>query len=114
VKEKGKIEGKMIALCIASRNHYSKGAIQQDFAAGVKEMDQENAAEKDEDSFNPKDILRNYEEVARSLPVFCVSRIAYQKLSGRLQRDLDVHGFQSLEETEVIFEAFNTIGSDGN
>ena len=107
MKAKGRIEAEMTALCIASRNHYSRRAIQQDFAAGVKEMDHENAAEEDEDNFNPDDDLRDYDEVARSLRVFCVSSRAYQKLSGRLQKDFDVPGFQSSEETEVTFEALN-------
>lgn len=107
MKAKGRIEAEMTALCIASRNHYSRRAIQQDFAAGVKEMDHENAAEEDEDNFNPDNDLRDYDEVARSLRVFCVSSRAYQKLSGRLQKDFDVPGFQSSEDTEVTFEALN-------
>ncbi|KAI9745714.1 MAG: hypothetical protein M1818_001250 [Claussenomyces sp. TS43310] len=95
------IQAEMSAVCIAGRNKYSKGAIQQDFAAGIKELDQENAVEEDEENFNPEEDLRDYEEVARSLPVFCVSSRAYQKLSGRLQRDQGVPGFSSAEETEV-------------
>lgn len=95
------IDAEMSAVCIAGRNNYSKGAIQQDFAAGIKELDQENAAEEDEANFNPDEDLRDYEEVARSLPVFCVSSRAYQKLSGRLVRDNDVPGFKTIEETEV-------------
>jgi hypothetical protein len=35
------------------------------------------------------------------LPVFCVSSRAYQKLSGRLQRDKGVPGFSTVEETEI-------------
>jgi hypothetical protein len=97
----------MSARCVAIRNHYSKGAIQQDFAAGIKEMDQENAVEDDENSFDPEEDLRDYDKVACSLPVFCVSSRAYQKLSGRLKRDRDVPGFESLAETEVTFEASN-------
>jgi hypothetical protein len=58
-------------------------------------------AEEDEANFNPDEDIRNYEEVAGSLPVFCVSSRAYQKLSGRLQRDKDVPGFKLVEETEV-------------
>ena len=66
------IESQMSALCISGRNEYSKGAIQQDFAAGIKELDQEIAAEEDEESFDPDAEARDYEEVARTLPVFCV------------------------------------------
>jgi hypothetical protein len=68
-------------------------AIQQDFAAGIKELDQENAAEEDEDNFNPDEELRDYDKVAESLPVFCVSSRAYQKMSGRLAKDDGVPGF---------------------
>ena len=99
--EKAKIDGAMSAICIAGRNQYSKGAIQQDFAAGIKELDQENAQELDEENFNPDEDMRDYEEVARSLPVFCVSSRAYQKLCGRMQRDAGLPAFSSVEETEV-------------
>lgn len=52
-KAESKIESQMSELCISGRNQYSKGAIQQDFAAGIKELDQEIAAEEDEENFNP-------------------------------------------------------------
>ena len=96
-----KIEAGIAARCIAGRNNYSKGAIQNDFAAGVKELDQEVAAEEDEENFNPEMEVRDYEEVARSLPVFCVSSRAYQKLQGRLRKEPAVPGFESAEETEM-------------
>lgn len=72
-----------------------------EFAAGIKELDQENQIETNEADFNPEEDLRDYAEVARSLPVFCVSSRAYQKLCGRLQRDKAVPGFATVEETEV-------------
>lgn len=59
--------------CISGRNAYSTGAIQQDFAQGIKELDQEIAAEEDEENFDPENEVRDYDEVAKSLPVFCVS-----------------------------------------
>lgn len=95
------VNAKIKALCIDGRNKYSKGAIQQDFAAGIKELDQENAIEEDEANFNPDEDLRDYDAVANSLPVFCVSSRAYQKMCGRLKKDDDVPGFQTKEETEV-------------
>ncbi|KAF2688782.1 hypothetical protein K458DRAFT_414486 [Lentithecium fluviatile CBS 122367] len=95
------VQAKMSASCIAGRNEYSKGAIQNDFAAGIKELDQENLAEEDEESFNPDVEIRDYDEVARSLPVFCVSSRAYQKMCGRLKKDENVPGFKTLEETEM-------------
>ena len=95
------IESKRSAICIAGRNKYSKTAIQVDFAAGIKEIDQENQAEEDPDAFNPEEDLRDYEAVAKSLPVFCVSSRAYQKLSGRLVKDHAVKGFTNVDETEI-------------
>lgn len=96
-----KIEADMAALCISGRNGYSKGAIQNDFAQGIRELDQEIAAEEDEENFNPESDSRDYEEVARSLPVFCVSSRGYQKLQGRLRKDPKVPGFATAEETEI-------------
>ncbi|GFF42819.1 nuclear GTPase SLIP-GC [Aspergillus udagawae] len=96
-----KIEAEMRAIAISGRNEYSRGAIQQDFAAGVKELDQELAEEEDAANFNPDVDARDYDQVAKSLPVFCVSSRGYQKLRGRLRKEADVHGFQSVEETEV-------------
>ncbi|KAF1918118.1 hypothetical protein BDU57DRAFT_528585 [Ampelomyces quisqualis] len=95
------IEGDISHICIAGRNDYSKRAIQQDFASGLKELDQENAAEEDEDNFNPDEDMRDYEQVAKSLPVFCVSSRAYQQMCGRLQKDARVPGFKTLEETDM-------------
>ncbi|KAL1618669.1 hypothetical protein SLS54_007105 [Diplodia seriata] len=95
------IDHKINSLCIKGRNEYSKGAIQQDFAAGIKELDQETALEEDEENFDPDQEIRDYDEVARSLPVFCISARAFQKLSGRLKRDKDVSGFSDVYETEM-------------
>lgn len=65
-------------------------------------LDQETAIEEDEDHFDPDEDARDYDEVARNLPVFCVSSRAYQKLSGRLQKDaVHVDGFTSIEDTEI-------------
>lgn len=99
--KKEEIKAIMSRICIAGRNQYSKSAIQQDFAAGVKEIDQENAAEEDEENFNPDEEMRDYNQVARSLPVFCVSSRAYQKMCGRMQKDDEVPGFVAPEETEI-------------
>ena len=44
---------------------------------------------------------RDYDKVAESLPVFCVSSRGYQKLCGRLEKDAEVTGFTSKEQTEI-------------
>jgi GTPase SAR1 family protein len=89
------------ALCIQSRNDWSRDRIREDFAEGIKELDQETAAEENPDDFDPVVEIRDYDEVAQSLPVFCVSSRAYQKLSGRLEKDGDVNGFTLLNQTEI-------------
>ena len=57
----------------------------------------EIAAEEDAEGFDPEADARDYDEVARSLPVFCVSSRAYQKLSGCLKKDPNVPGFTTVE-----------------
>lgn len=99
--QEGGLESEQDIMCINGRNEYSRGAIRQDFAAGIKELDQENALEDDPDNFDPETDMRDYDEVARSLPVFCVSSRAYQKLSGRMQKDREVAGFTAAEQTEI-------------
>ncbi|KAI1134964.1 hypothetical protein F5Y05DRAFT_421688 [Hypoxylon sp. FL0543] len=90
------------ARCIQGRNDYSRGEIKQDFAMGIKELDQENAVEENDTTFDPDQDLRDYEEVARTLHVFCVSSRAYQQLRGRLQKDdFQGQGFTSLDDTEI-------------
>ncbi|PIB00380.1 hypothetical protein CB0940_01806 [Cercospora beticola] len=96
-----RLEADKSAICIAGRNDYSRGAIQQDFAQGIRELDMENAEEENPDDFNPDEDLRDYDEVARTLPVFCVSSRAYQKLSGRMKKDSPVPGFTHIDQTEV-------------
>jgi GTPase SAR1 family protein len=98
---KAQIDHVAEALCIKGRNDWSRGRIRDDFAEGIKELDQDNAAEENPDEFDPDEEIRDYEEVARSLPVFCVSSRAYQKLSGRLQKDGGVNGFTALDQTEI-------------
>ena len=87
--------------CIRARNEYSTTAIKRDFAAGVRELDQEIAEAEDEDNFDPEADIRDYDQVARDLPVFCISTRGYQKLCGRLQQEVDVDYFETIEETQI-------------
>ncbi|KAG6360022.1 hypothetical protein INS49_011078 [Diaporthe citri] len=81
---------------------YVKDCIKGHFVMGIKELDQELAIEKDEANFDPENEIRNYDEVARNLPVFCVSAHAYQKLAGRLEKDaVQIYGFATLDDTEI-------------
>lgn len=100
-EEQQKSDAVISTACIAGRNNYSRQAIKQDFASGIKELDMENAEEEDAANFNPDEELRDYHEVAASLPVFCVSSRGYQKLMGRLKKDKNVNGFEDVDATEI-------------
>ncbi|KAK4192432.1 hypothetical protein QBC35DRAFT_483760 [Podospora australis] len=100
--EKKALNSEIKEVCIKGRNEYSKNAIQRDFAMGIKELDQECAAEEDEENFDPDVDIRDYDAVAKALKVFCVSSRAFQKISGRLQKDnFDESGFNPVDDTEI-------------
>ena len=94
-----KLRNKVATYCIQARNNYSTTAIKQDFAAGLQELDMEAAEKEDAVNFDPTKQMRDYGDVAKQLPVFCVSSRGYQKLCGRLRRDGDPPVFSSAEET---------------
>jgi hypothetical protein len=64
-------------------------------------MDQDAAMRENDELFDPEQDIRDYKEVAQSLPVFCVSSRAFQKRCGRLQKDDEIQGFENLEDTEM-------------
>ncbi|KAK2607165.1 hypothetical protein N8I77_005867 [Diaporthe amygdali] len=100
--DKAALQSEAKMLCIKGRNEYSRDAIKNDFAMGIKELNQESAIEEDEAAFDPDEDTQNYDEIVRSLPVFCVSARAYQKLAGRLQHDaVQIDGFLSQDDTEI-------------
>ncbi|KAI9873335.1 MAG: hypothetical protein M1823_007945, partial [Watsoniomyces obsoletus] len=61
-KQQQEIDAQLSAKCISGRNEYSRSAIQKDFAAGIKELDQELAEEEDAANFNPEVDARDYDE----------------------------------------------------
>ena len=89
------------SICIAGRNKYSEQAIKSDYASGIRELDDEIAEEGDAANFNPEEERRDYDEVARNLPVFCVSSRAYHKLQGRFRQEADVPGFMNVKDTQI-------------
>ncbi|KAL8825163.1 MAG: hypothetical protein Q9170_007903 [Blastenia crenularia] len=88
-------------MCISERNAYSKRAIAQDYATGIRELDQELGFEENEIAFDPDVETRDYKKIAQDLPVFCVSSRGYQKLMGRFEQDDPVLGFKAVAETEI-------------
>jgi hypothetical protein len=64
-------------------------------------MDLDIAMREDEENFDPREDARDYEALAANLPVFCVSSKAYQKMSGRLEKDEKVDGFPQIKDTGI-------------
>ncbi|KAL8382357.1 hypothetical protein RB595_006242 [Gaeumannomyces hyphopodioides] len=96
------LDMEVAATCIQGRNEYARDVIQQDFARGIQELDQEAMFEKDEESFDPDLEVKDYEALGRALPVFCVSARAYQYLCGRLKKDkLKARGFADKKATDI-------------
>lgn len=91
-----RIETDILREYIEARNSYAKGEIREDFAAEIREPDQEEF----EDISEMQAI--DYSKLEKDLPVFCVSSRAYQKLRGRLCREPGIDGFTTLADTEIF------------
>ncbi|OGM46914.1 hypothetical protein ABOM_004500 [Aspergillus bombycis] len=92
----------IIRECINARNIYSKDEIKKGFACGIHELDQEFGEDEDQIEIAGINLpARDYEKLANELPVFCVSTKAYQKLCGRLRKEVHVTGFAKPEDTEI-------------
>ncbi|KAK2066525.1 hypothetical protein P8C59_000334 [Phyllachora maydis] len=91
----------LLQMCISSRNSYSRPAIQAQFARGLKLLDHEMAERENAELFDPSRDLRNYDEVADQLSVFCVSARAYLKMSGKLEKDDHLPGFTDVQQSEI-------------
>lgn len=87
--------------CIQERNKSSKDAIKRDFASGLREVDMHAADKADPENFDPTEDLRDYQEVEKNFPVFCVSSKAFQKLSGRFEQDANPCSFDNIWDTEI-------------
>lgn len=89
-------------MCMQKRNQYVIEEIRRDFAAGIREIDEEDEHQAEEERRNPSTQKRDYEEVARSLPVFCISSKAYQQQRKNTQHgNLRTEGFKNLESTGI-------------
>ncbi|KAE8368221.1 hypothetical protein BDV27DRAFT_168356 [Aspergillus caelatus] len=101
-QESENMKTEIIRECINARNIYSKDEIKKDFACGIRELDQEFREDEDETAVSGTTLpVRDYENLANELPVFCVSTKAYQKLCGRLRKEVHVTGYTKLEDTEI-------------
>ncbi|RYP36810.1 hypothetical protein DL767_003200 [Monosporascus sp. MG133] len=94
-------EKKYVASCIRKRNDYAREAIRQDFGLGLKELDQEFSQQLNPESFDPEEEQRDYDSLAKRLPVFCISSRAYQSLCGLFDNKDRVPGFEDYKATEM-------------
>ncbi|RYP45152.1 hypothetical protein DL768_008470 [Monosporascus sp. mg162] len=94
-------ERKYAASCIRKRNEYARDAVRQDYALGLKELDEEFSQQANPESFDPEDEQRDYGSLAAGLPVFCISSRAYQSLSNLSDNENPMLGFESPETTEI-------------
>ncbi|GJC95569.1 tat pathway signal sequence [Colletotrichum higginsianum] len=108
-KQRSDIKTNMHRQCIQGRNMYSRDAIKQDFAFGLKEFDEELLAEQQQNGPQQAQGETDYEQIGNNLPVFCISSRGYQQLRNRMKKDQKVVGFTSLEDTEIPGLRYHTL-----
>ncbi|RWA10794.1 hypothetical protein EKO27_g4316 [Xylaria grammica] len=91
-----KLEEELSRACVSKRNEFSRHSIREQFALGLKELD-EYEAQRIDPNFDPGKVLRDYNQVRLSLPVFCISSRAYKSLANKER----VTGFHNVDDTEV-------------
>lgn len=101
IREEGELSTEILKFCMDRRNEWCKNAIRLDFAAGIREQD-EDAQQQDDPAFDPSAHERDYDEVARCLSVFTISSKAYQQLRATDKKlRTEAKGFTIVEETEI-------------
>ncbi|OIW33908.1 hypothetical protein CONLIGDRAFT_640982 [Coniochaeta ligniaria NRRL 30616] len=87
------------ARCVEARNNYSKDAIRSDFAEGVRDTVEDAETQH---PVEPQPATEpDYAQIAKSLPVFCVSSRGYQFLMGRSLKDGTVGGYRCAADTQI-------------
>lgn len=104
-QEKATLTSEILRLCVTLRNDYCKNTIRADFVAGLRQHDQEGELEGEletGETCDPSAGERNYDEVARQLPVFTISSKAYQQMrSKKKEVRTEAKGFSDLGDTEI-------------
>jgi len=99
-KESHRLAVEAAAHCVEARNKYSMKAIRSDFADGVRETVEDADADSQAPRVNLPATEPDYDHIAHSLPVFCVSSRGYQSLMGRT-KDKTIEGYRSLADTQI-------------
>ncbi|KAG2077497.1 hypothetical protein BDR04DRAFT_1196025 [Suillus decipiens] len=87
------------AFCSLKRSEFSRDVLKEDFRVGLKDLDDAAAEERNPDSFDPTQNLRNYDEI--DLPVFTCSSRDYIRITGQVKGDGDPSCFSNVEDTGI-------------
>ncbi|KAF7331910.1 hypothetical protein MKEN_00071300 [Mycena kentingensis (nom. inval.)] len=87
------------AFCSKKRSEFSKTTICADFRAGIRQLDEAAAEERNPDEFDPSVELRDYESI--NLPVFCASSRDYVRLRKQVRGDGEPTCFTDADSTGI-------------
>ncbi|KAF8531170.1 hypothetical protein JB92DRAFT_3105602 [Gautieria morchelliformis] len=72
-------------ICSLKRSEFSRDGLKEDFRTGLREIDEAEAQERDPESFDPTQQIRNYDDI--DLPTFCVSARDYIRITKQVKGD---------------------------
>ncbi|KAF8310147.1 hypothetical protein DL93DRAFT_2062306 [Clavulina sp. PMI_390] len=98
-KERAKLQRQKNGFCSLRRSEFSIDVLREDFRTGLKGMDDAAAEERDPDSFNPEEDLRDYASI--NLPVFTASARDYVRLKRQVRGDGDPICFSNVKDTGI-------------
>ncbi|KAG2135905.1 uncharacterized protein EDB93DRAFT_1303704 [Suillus bovinus] len=98
-KKKTKAQRDKNAFCSLKRSEFSRDILKEDFRIGLKDLDDAAAEERNPNSFDPTQNMRNYDEI--DLPVFTCSSRDYVRITGQVKGDGDPSCFSNVEDTGI-------------
>ncbi|QRW06436.1 GTPase SLIP-GC protein [Ceratobasidium sp. AG-Ba] len=98
-KAANKLQKDKNSFCSIKRNEYSRDVLKEDFRAGLKQLDQQDAEAKNPDTFDPSEELRDY--AAIDLPVFTCSSRDYIRINKQVKGDGGPSCFVNVEDTGI-------------
>ncbi|KAJ7744514.1 hypothetical protein DFH07DRAFT_25631 [Mycena maculata] len=87
------------AFCSLKRSESSRGVLKEDFRAGLKDLDDAAAEQRDPANFDPSVSLRDYDAI--DLPVFTTSSRDYVRIKKQVKGDGDPTCFSNVEDTGI-------------
>ncbi|KAJ7507726.1 hypothetical protein B0H11DRAFT_1968347 [Mycena galericulata] len=87
------------AFCSLKRSENSRGVLKEDFRAGLKDLDEAAAEQRDPENFDPSVALRDYDTI--DLPVFTVSSRDYVRIKKQVKGDGEPTCFSNVRDTGI-------------